>query len=124
MDLIFIKPREPDPAPPPPRRKHVMTPARLAAARANAQKSSGPKDTTKSRFNNLRHGCCCELPVVMPGESAEAVQDKLNIYITQQGAKTEQGAKRATCSATLPNGGSAGLRAPREPSTTSCAPLR
>jgi hypothetical protein len=55
MDLIIIKPREPDPTPPPPKRKHVMTPARLAAAKANAQKSTGPKDTTKSRFINLIH---------------------------------------------------------------------
>jgi hypothetical protein len=82
MDVILLKPREPDPAPDRPKRKHVMTPTRLAAARANAQHSTGPKDTSKTRFNGLKHGCCCELAVVMPGENPEAVQNKLDIYIT------------------------------------------
>ncbi len=30
--------------------------ARIAANRANAQKSTGPKDTSKTRFNGVKHG--------------------------------------------------------------------
>jgi hypothetical protein len=89
MDVIFIKPREPDPPEPRPKRKHVMTPARLAAARANAQLSTGPKDISNTRFNRLIHGCACELPVVMPGEDPEEVQNKINLYIAEQGAETQ-----------------------------------
>ena len=66
-----------------------MTPARLAAARANAQHSSGPKDTSKTRFNEIKHGCSCEQPVVMPGEDPEEVQNKINLYITELGAETQ-----------------------------------
>jgi hypothetical protein len=89
MEVFFVKPREPDPPQPPPRRKHVMTPARLDAAKANAQKSSGPKDTTNTRFNGIKHGCCCELPVVMPGEDAEEIQNKIKRYNVEQRAETE-----------------------------------
>jgi hypothetical protein len=89
MEIFFIKPKDHETPPPRPKRKHVMTPARLAAARANAQLSTGPKDTSRTRFNRVTHGCCCELPVVMPGENAEEVQNKVDIYITEQGAQTQ-----------------------------------
>jgi hypothetical protein len=39
----------------------VMTPARLAASRQNAQKSTGPRTArgkAQSRLNGLRHGFC------------------------------------------------------------------
>jgi hypothetical protein len=90
MEVFFIKPKDYETPPEPrPKRKHVMTPARLAAARANAQLSTGPKDTSRTRFNRATHGCCCELPVVMPGEDAEEVQNKVDIYITELGAQTQ-----------------------------------
>jgi hypothetical protein len=89
MEIFFIKPRDSETPEPRPKRKHVMTPARLAAARANAQLSTGPRDTSRTRFNRVTHGCCCELPVVMPGEDPEAVQNKGDIYITELGAQTQ-----------------------------------
>ena len=45
-----------------------LTRRRLAANRRNAKKSTGPKDTSKSRFNNLQHGMCSRVPVVLDGE--------------------------------------------------------
>src|SRR6516165_9032619 len=89
MEIFFIKPKDHEPPPPRPKRKHVMTPARLAAARANAQHSSGPKDTSNTRLNGIKHGCSCKLPVVMPGEDREEVTDKINLYITELGAETQ-----------------------------------
>ena len=43
---------------------------KLAANRANAQHSTGPKDTTKTRFNGVRHGLTSKQTVI-PGESQE-----------------------------------------------------
>jgi hypothetical protein len=48
--------------------KKPLSEAQLAARRANAQKSSGPKDTSNSRFNNLRHEMRASTRV-LPGES-------------------------------------------------------
>jgi hypothetical protein len=44
--------------------------AKLAANRANAQHSTGPNDTTKTRLNGLRHGLTGNT-AVLPGESQE-----------------------------------------------------
>jgi hypothetical protein len=89
MELITVAPRAPQPEEERPKRKHVMTEARLAAAKANAAKSCGPHDTSKTRLNGLVHGCCSELPIVMPGEDPEAVRDRLDLYITELGARTQ-----------------------------------
>jgi hypothetical protein len=43
---------------------------KLAANRANAQHSTGPKDTTKTRFNGVQHGLTSKQTVI-PGESQE-----------------------------------------------------
>src|SRR4051794_5731321 len=40
---------------------------KLAANRANAQHSTGPKDTMKTRFNGVRHGLTSKQTVI-PGE--------------------------------------------------------
>jgi hypothetical protein len=74
---------------PPTRKKRKPTPAQIEASKRNSQKSTGPRDTSKTRLNALRHGCAAELPVVMPGENAEEVQNKIDRYITQLGAETE-----------------------------------
>jgi hypothetical protein len=66
-----------------------MTAARLKAAQANAQKSSGPHDTSNTRFNGLKHGMCTTVPVAMPGEDPNVLERKINRYITQHGAETE-----------------------------------
>jgi hypothetical protein len=47
-----------------------MTAAKLVANRANAQRSTGPNDTTKTRFNGVRHGLTSKQTVI-PGESQE-----------------------------------------------------
>ena len=43
---------------------------KLAGNRANAQHSTGPKDTTKTRFNGVQHGLTSKQTVI-PGESQE-----------------------------------------------------
>jgi hypothetical protein len=89
MELITVAPPAPQPEEERPKRKHVMTEARLAAAKANAAKSCGPHDTSKTRLNGLVHGCCSELPIVMPGEDPQALQDRLDLYINELGARTQ-----------------------------------
>lgn len=43
---------------------------KLAANRANAQHSTGPKDTNRTRFNGVQHGLTSKQTVI-PGESQE-----------------------------------------------------
>jgi len=47
--------------------------AQLAANRANAQKSTGPKDTSKTRFNGIRHGLTATHSL-LPWECKEDLQ--------------------------------------------------
>src|SRR5437763_17181794 len=52
----------------------TMTAAqRRKVARANAQKSTGPRDTSSTRFNALKHGLCARV-AVLPGEDPELIQ--------------------------------------------------
>ena len=74
---------------PPTKKKRRTTPAQSESARRNAQRSTGPRDTSRTRLNAMTHGCCSELPVLMPGEDPQDVQNKINRYITQLGAATE-----------------------------------
>jgi hypothetical protein len=48
----------------------TMTAAKLAANRSNAQMSTGPRDTTRTRHNGLRHGLASKQTFI-PGESTE-----------------------------------------------------
>ena len=53
--------------------KKSVTPRQLAANRANAKKSTGPKTRQgqlRSAYNSLNHGLCA-VTVVLPGEDAE-----------------------------------------------------
>src|SRR6185437_12480380 len=59
--------------------------------------------------------------LLMPGPTPTRPEHQLSTAHCSLTTNTEQGAKRATCSATLPNGGPEGLLAPRDPSTTSLA---
>jgi hypothetical protein len=72
-----------------PRKKRRTTDAQRAASRKNSLASTGPHDRTRTRFNTVTHGLTCELPVVMPGEDARDVQNRINVYITEQGARTQ-----------------------------------
>jgi hypothetical protein len=74
---------------PPTKKKRRTTPAQSTCAKRNAQRSTGPRDTSRTRLNAMTHGCCSELPVLMPGENPQDVQNKINRYITQLGAATE-----------------------------------
>ncbi|HYI93339.1 MAG TPA: hypothetical protein VEX68_07330, partial [Bryobacteraceae bacterium] len=47
-----------------------LTAAKLAANRANAQMSTGPRNTERSRFNGISHGLASKR-VVIPGESRD-----------------------------------------------------
>ena len=47
-----------------------MTAAKLAANRANAQHSTGPQNTRRTRFNGVQHGLTGKQTVI-PGESQE-----------------------------------------------------
>jgi hypothetical protein len=86
---------------PPTKKKRKPTPAQIKASKYNSQKSTGPRDTTKTRLNALRHGCAAELPVLMPGEDREEVQNKIDRYITQLGAQTD--AERDCCELAVMN---------------------
>src|SRR6185437_8690496 len=45
----------------------MASPEQIAANRRNAQKSTGPKDTSQTRFNGMKHGLCSP-HVALPGE--------------------------------------------------------
>lgn len=48
----------------------IMTAAKLAANRANAQHSTGPTNPARTRFNGLQHGLTSK-QIVIPGETQE-----------------------------------------------------
>jgi hypothetical protein len=51
----------------------MPSPAQIAANRANAQKSTGPRNTEATRFNALKHGLDAE-SILLPGEDPAAWQ--------------------------------------------------
>lgn len=53
--------------------------ARIAANRANAQKSTGPKDTSKTRFNGVQHGLTA-MHTLLPWEHKEDLQAILDSF--------------------------------------------
>ena len=67
--------------------KRTLSAAELAARRANAQKSTGPRNTERSRFNRLTHGLRASLPVI-PGESQEAYDERLAEWMEDYAPKT------------------------------------
>ena len=52
---------------------------RLAANRANAQKSTGPKDTSKTKFNGIKHGLTAT-HALLPWEHAEDLQAVIDSF--------------------------------------------
>jgi hypothetical protein len=65
---------------PQPPAKEPLSEAQLAARRANAQKSTGPKNTSISRFNNLQHGMRARTKV-LPGESQEEYDHRTETWM-------------------------------------------
>src|SRR5258707_14752804 len=71
--------------------KREISPARLAANRANSLKSSGPRTPEGkevSRLNGLTHGMRSELPI-LPGEDPEALRRRIAVWTGELGAETE-----------------------------------
>ena len=61
------------------RRTKTVTPRQLAANRANAKRSCGPKTTQgklRSRLNALQHGLTAAV-VVLPGEDTDQYEVRL-----------------------------------------------
>ena len=52
----------------------IMTAARMTANRVNAQHSTGPQDTTRTRFNSVQHGLTSKQTVI-PGENQQEYDD-------------------------------------------------
>src|SRR5258708_37511480 len=83
-----------------PRREPSL--ARLAANRANAKLSTGPRSAegkAVSRLNGVTHGMACKLPVVLPGEDPEEFRGEVALWARQLGAETE--AERAQVEAAV-----------------------
>src|SRR4030088_3316224 len=78
------------------------SPAQIAANRANAKLSTGPRSAegkAVSRLNGVTHGMTCKLPVVLPGEDPEEFQGEVDGWAQQLGAATE--AERAQVEAAV-----------------------
>src|SRR4051812_20991357 len=74
-----------------PKPMREISPARLAANRANSLLSTGPRTPegkTVSRLNGLVHGLCAEVEV-LPGEDGEALKRRLETWIDELDARTE-----------------------------------
>src|SRR3954466_888822 len=72
--------------------KREVSPARLAANRANAKLSTGPRSAqgkAVSRLNGVTHGMTCHLPVVLPGEDPEQFEGEVARWARQLAAGTE-----------------------------------
>src|SRR3954454_8718126 len=72
--------------------KRQLSPAQIAANRANAKLSTGPtsdRGKAVSRLNGVTHGMTCHLPVVLPGEDPEQFQGEVDRWARQLGAETE-----------------------------------
>src|SRR5260370_30477655 len=68
------------------------SPAQIAANRANAKLSTGPRsDQGKavSRLNGVTHGMACKLPVVLPGEDPEEFLGEVAPWERQLRAATD-----------------------------------
>jgi hypothetical protein len=68
----------------------MATPAQLAANRANAQRSTGPRSVegkSVSRFNALQHGADAASPII-PGEDPAEYQQLANEYLQRFAPQT------------------------------------
>src|SRR3954451_11075101 len=71
--------------------KREISPARLAANRANASRSTGPRTPlgkSASKFNGLVHGMRAESDV-LPGEDPQELQRRIDVWAVELGADTE-----------------------------------
>src|SRR3954469_15114273 len=71
--------------------KREISPARLAANRANASRSTGPRTPlgkSASKLNGLVHGMRAESDI-LPGEDPEALERRIATWADELGADTE-----------------------------------
>ena len=64
-----------------------MTAAKMIANRANAQHSTGPQDTSATRFNGVQHGLTSK-QTVLPGESQQEYDEFRQEFLTDLGASS------------------------------------
>ena len=72
----------------------TSSPARLAANRRNALKSTGPKTPegkNASRLNAFKHGLAGEGDLLAPGEDAALVEHRIGVFARELGAVGELG---------------------------------
>jgi hypothetical protein len=60
----------------------MISEAKLEANRRNAMRSTGPRDTSRSRLNAVKHGMTAETTVI-PGEDAAAFEARLGAFREQ-----------------------------------------
>src|SRR5580658_9654596 len=60
-------------------KKRTLSEAELAARRANAKHSTGPRDTSRTRYNGVKHGL--RGGPVLPGESQEAYDRRMEEWM-------------------------------------------
>src|SRR3954467_2892301 len=92
MDLAESETETTREAETPSKPRRQPSPAQVAANRANAKLSTGPRsDQGKavSRLNGVTHGMTCKLPVVLPGEDPAHLQGEVGRWARQLGAATE-----------------------------------
>src|SRR4051812_7620538 len=68
--------------------KTPLSPAQINARRANAQKSTGPKDTSMTRFNGTKHGMRAET-LILPGEDHDRYESRLAALVERHNPQDE-----------------------------------
>jgi hypothetical protein len=92
MDLAESETESTREAETPSKPRRQPSPAQIAANRANAKLSTGPRSAegkAVSRLNGVTHGMTCHLPVVLPGEDPEEFLGEVDRWGRQLGAETE-----------------------------------
>jgi hypothetical protein len=69
--------------------KATTSERRIAANRLNAQASTGPKDTSRTRYNSMTHGLRAQ-HVVLPGESQEEYQERLETWTCEYDPQSDR----------------------------------
>jgi len=66
---------------------HPISDAQLAANRANALKSTGPKDTSNTKYNGVKHGMTA-MHALLPWEHPEDLQAIVEAFEVRYQAAT------------------------------------
>jgi hypothetical protein len=70
------------------RKPRVVTPEMRAANKANAQKSTGPKNTDKTRFNGVVHGMSSQEILFLEGEDPQEFWTEVDQWCQESDART------------------------------------